>query len=413
MKVLLVIPHGTRQGPCFDVPTNMFYLIASLKQAGIQAELADGNLVGFPGVKAKIDEWKPDIVGISCLSPARFNALIIAQSAKESGAMVVLGNHHATWMYEQILANYPYVDVCAMGEGEQTLVDLATMETSQVASIAYRSGEEIIVNKPRKARDLDDIPFPAWDLVNWPSYRARDAIGPRMFYSRGCWGRCKFCTSPKFWRGYRHRSPKNFCDEAEWLFQLGQPECIFGDDNASNETAFDLFTEIYNRRGHICVPIQVVTRVDTVTPDLCKLMRQCGVQEIIYGIESFSQAMLDHFDKGITVEQSKQAIRFAKEAGLRVCALVIRNSIGETQADKDKNISGLNEFMPIGDGSVNALWLFPHSRYWEEVKAGKYDSLIRSGKEWVTEDFYLDPKYSQHVIEWRNGIIQPVKTTEY
>jgi anaerobic magnesium-protoporphyrin IX monomethyl ester cyclase len=412
MKVLLVIPHGTKQGPAFDIPTNMFYLMSSLRQVGIESELADGNLVGFSGVKSKIDDMKPDVVGISVLSPARFNALLIAQSAKDVGAQVVLGNHHATWMYKQILENYDYVDACALGEGEQTLVDFCTMPIGQVASIAFRSSDEVIVNKPKKHRELDDIPFPAWDLVDWQPYRAAGAIGPRMYYSRGCWGKCKFCTSPRFWRGYRHRSPQNFCDEAEWLFKLGQPECVFGDDNASNDDATALFEEIFRRKGKVCIPAVVVTRVDTVTTELCNLMARCGVQEVVYGIESFSQNMLDHFDKGTTVEQNRDAIRMAKNAGLKVCALIIRNSIGEERTDKDITENALRDFSPIGDGSVNALWLFPKSKYWDEVVDGKYDHLIKSGKEWVTEDFYLDPNYSQHVIEYRDGVIRPVRTTD-
>jgi len=412
MKALIVIPNGTRQGPCFDVPTNALYLISSLRQAGIQAELADGNMVGYDGVAQKIDEMKPDVVGISVYTPARFNALRIAQHARSAGAKVILGNHHATWLHEQILKNYLFVDACALGEGEQTIVDFCTMDMPQVASLAFRFGDEVVVTAPRKRRDINSIPFPAWDIVNWDAYKAQNAIGPRMYYSRGCWGACKFCVSPKFWKGYRHRSPGNFCDEAKWLFELGRTECVLGDDNASSKDAMELFTEIEKRKGHICIPIQVVTRVDTVTQELCDLMKQCGVQEVIYGIESFSQRMLDHLDKGTTVEQNREAIRIAKQAGLRVSALVIRNSIGETQEDKASTARGLAEFAPIGEGSVNALWLFPGSRYWQEVKAGVYDHLIISGKEWVTEDFFLDQRYSQHVIAWVNGVISPMRVTE-
>lgn len=412
MKVLLIIPNEMKQGPAMDVPCNMLYLLSALRNAKIDAKLADGNLIGRDGVRAMINEYQPDIAGISCLSPVRFNALFLAQCAKEAGAKVIMGNHHAHWMYEQVLKNYSYIDACAFGEGEQTIVDFATKPMSEVLDIAYREGGEIVKTAAKKRIPLDDIAFPAWDLVDWEAYRTKNAIGPRMYFSRGCFGRCKFCLSPKFWRGYRFRSVNNFCDEAEWLYQLGKPEMVFGDDNANNEKSIDLFTEIYNRKGHICLPVQVVTRVDTITPELCKLMREVGVQEVCLGVESASQRMLDHFGKDVTVEQNQYAVNCIKQSGMRATALVIRNSISETPDDKWKTQDFMNRNQPIGDGSVNALWLFPYTKYWDEILEGKYDQFIHSGKELVNLDFYLDPRWAQHVLAFCNGKIYPTKVTE-
>lgn len=415
---LLVNPPGLRQGPHFDIPTNILYLIAALREANVPCDWVDGNMVGMAGVKDKITALQPDFVGVSCLSPVRFNALEIARHAKIQGARTILGNYHAHWMWRQILDNYGFIDATVFSEGERTVVDLATRSWEEVSGIAYRpepGRPEYIKNKVRPhVANLDDIAFPAWHEMDWASYRAAGAIGPRLFYSRGCTGRCKFCNAPAFWRGYRHRSPSNFCDELEWLFELGQRVFIFGDDNATGEGATMLFTEIYNRRNRVATPLSVTTRVDAISPELCQLMRACGVIEVCLGVESGSQRILDHLRKGITVEQSEQAMGFVKAAGLKVVPQLIRNTISEGPEDKRATDQLCARVKPDGIGGVNSLWLHPHTTYYNEVRAGKYDHLITGGDKGLVDDgFFLAPQFAQYVIAWRNGEIFPMRVTEH
>ena len=137
--ILLVNPPGMKQGPYFDVPTNLLSLAGSLREAGIEYHISDGNLIGFDGVKLDIDRLGPDVVGISCLSPVRFSALQVAEYAKSKGAMTVFGGHHGHWMPEQVLS-YPYMDVVVFGEGENTVVDLCRLPLPEVKGIAYKDG---------------------------------------------------------------------------------------------------------------------------------------------------------------------------------------------------------------------------------------------------------------------------------
>jgi radical SAM superfamily enzyme YgiQ (UPF0313 family) len=415
---LLVNPPGTCQGPHFDIPTNILYLLAALREAGVPCDWVDGNMVGMNGVKDKVVGLRPEFVGISCLSPARFNALEIARFTKEQGARTILGNHHAHWMWQQVLDNYGFVDAIVFSEGERAIVDLATKPWGDVLGIAYRlepGHPEYVKNEARPhVANLDDIAYPAWDEVDWAAYKEADAMGPRVFYSRGCTGRCKFCNAPAFWRGYRHRSPVNFCDELEWLFNLGQPAFIFGDDNATGEGAMALFTEIYNRRGRIALPLVVTTRADAISVELCGLMRDCGVAEVCLGVESGSQRLMDHMRKDITVEMAEHAIRTVKAAGLKATALLIRNTIGETAEDRRDTALFCDRAKPDAIGGVDALWLYPHTTYYNEVRAGKYDHLITSGDKGLVDDgFFLAPQFAQHVIAWRDGEIFPMRVTEH
>jgi len=413
MNVLLVNPPGMMQGTLFDIPTNLLYLYSSLRKAGIQCYLADGNLSGMKHIKDAIEGLPTGLVGISCLTPVRFTALEIAKYAKEHGWTTVLGGHHAHWMWKQILDNYPYVDACAFGEGEQTIVDLATMPMGDVLGIAYRANGQVIRTHARRYVDIDAIEFPAWDMVDWQAYRSIGrAIGPRVYYSRGCGAHCKFCNSTKFWRGYRHRSAKNFCDELAWLGELGRDVSLFGDDNATGEEAKALFSEMASRKGKFAYPISVTTRVDTIDAELCKLMAQCHVGEVCLGVESGSQRMIDHMDKRISVEQAKTAIGLVKAHGMRATALMIYGAIGETQEDREASKRFIAETNPNSIGTVGSLWIFPGTKYYEEIRAGKYDAEIIRGKEFVDDAFFLNPAYAQHVISWNRGVISPQRVTE-
>ena len=414
MSVLLVNPFGLRQGWAFDIPTNLLYLYSALRNAGVDVDLADGNMIGLDGVKTKILEMKPSIVGISCISPVRFTALDIAQFAKERvGAKVVMGNHHAHWMHEQILNTYPFVDACALGEGEETIVSLAQSDDwKTVKGLATRYYGKPSYNIRGRLENLDDIAFPAWDAVDLKSYKASNALGPRVYYSRGCFAGCKFCNSPRFWKGYRFRSVNNFCDEIEWLHELGMEWSSIGDDLGTYDESVALFTEMLNRKGRIAIPFNVTTRSDCVTDDLCRLMAEVGVQSVAVGVESGSQRMLDSMCKGITVEQSRQAMLSIRKYGMASTALIITGAIGETPADREATNALMREVRPTEIGTVGSLWLFPDTKWWDEIRAGKYDSLIRSGKELVDYSFYLDPRWAQHVLSWNNGNIIPVRVTE-
>lgn len=412
---LLVVPPGLKQGPAFDMPTNILYLAGALRAAGVPVSWIDGNMAGRAGVIARLDELRPEFVGVTCLSPVRFSALDICEQAKIRGAKTIMGGWHPHYMWRQIMEHYPFVDAIAFGEGETTITELATQPWETVRGIAWREqGVPIKTGARIYFKNLDDLPFPAWDTLDFQAYRnAPGAIGPRLYLSRGCTGKCKFCNTPAFWRGYRARSPENFCDETQWLYELGVKEYLIGDDNVSHDAAMALFTEMQNRLPHIARPVQVVTRVDAVSRELLQLMRSCGVSSIVFGAESGSQRILDHLQKGITVEQSKQAIRAAQEIGLGVVILMMRNIIDERPEDRKATERFIQEMQPVGVGGVNALWLYPGTRYWKEIQAGKYDHLIQGGgKGWVHDDFFLDPRWAQHVIRWKNGEISPIKVTD-
>jgi radical SAM superfamily enzyme YgiQ (UPF0313 family) len=196
------------------------------------------------------------------------------------------------------------------------------------------------------------------------------------------------------------------------LFRLGQSACIFGDDDATGKDAYVLFEELSKRKGKIATPLSVTTRVDAVDPELLRLMASVGVGEVCLGIESGSQKMIDHMHKDITVDAAKSATKMIKDSGMRAIALMINNGIGETPQDKELTRTFLEEIKPDGVGGVGALWLYPSTKYYNEVREGKYDNEIKSGKSLVGDEFFLNPQYSQCVIAWKDGEIFAARVTD-
>ncbi len=227
MRVLLLNPDNAAQSGYSNPPLGLAYLAGSLEKHGVGVRIVDGYLEGRKGIKKAVVEYQPDIVGITCYTPGRNIVLDIARWVKShvKDTLVVLGGPHPTIMWKQIMNTYPFVDICVLGEGEQTLLEIALgFLLPEIQGIVWRSGNVIRRNRPRVyAGDLDQIPFPAWHLLPMDRYPAHGdgvfngvdlARAPRVsvIFSRGCTGHCTFCSTWWIWRKYRQRSPQNMVD---------------------------------------------------------------------------------------------------------------------------------------------------------------------------------------------------------
>ena len=173
-KILLINPPETEQSGFSGPPLGLLYLAGTLLKNGFEVGVFDGCLEGWKAVEEKIKNFKPDLVGAPCLTPARQKSIQVARLAKQinKNILTVLGGAHATIMHRQILENYPFVDICVLGEGEQTLLEIAQgKKFGEINGIAYRKEGRAVLTPPRKyAEDLDKISFPAWHLIDLKKY---------------------------------------------------------------------------------------------------------------------------------------------------------------------------------------------------------------------------------------------------
>lgn len=407
MRILLINPFGTEQDGFSNPPLGLLYLAGTLLKHGFEVELVDGCLDGRDVVQASISRFKPNMVGITCLTPNRKKALEVAQMVKDYNRdiLVVLGGAHPTIMYNQIMESYPVVDYVVLGEGEAAFLEIAQgKELSQINGLVYRDNGNITKTAARKnIENLDDIPFPAWQLVDFKRYPSRGEGVHRginlasearvsVIFSRGCKGHCDFCSTWWIWKGWRHRSPKNMTDEIELLNKkYGVKHFCFADDamTVNRQATIELCDEIIARRLNIA--FHVTTRTDCVDEIVLRKLKKAGCYNIAFGIETGSPELLKRMGKENDVATSERAIQLCKKIGIKVTALLIIGNVGETKGTVSETVRFLRKNLPDEMGCVGGLWVLPGTKVYQQCK--------RQGT--INDDFWLkDEPYQIYTMDF-------------
>ncbi len=229
MDVLLIYPHTSTSGIEEGIkvpPLGLAYLGAVLEKSGYSVRILDLN--AEPNLSSNFKnillEDKPEIVGISCLTPFYSAVLSLARITKElTNARVVVGGAHATALPEELLES-TVIDYVVLGEGESTLVELTDSllrgknKPDTIKGIAYIKDNKFYKTTPREyIQNLDVLPFPARHLLPIDKYKSpqyKQSKVTSIITSRGCPYSCIFCDyrflmGPKF----RRRSPQNVVTE--------------------------------------------------------------------------------------------------------------------------------------------------------------------------------------------------------
>jgi len=434
MNVLLVQPnyHRARQsrGGTWGVnpPIGLAYIAAVLEQSNIPVEILDANALNLTeaDVVSHIHASNPDIVGISVLTPAHTYAVNVAQAINNE-CLTVAGGPHATALLEQMVDDG--FDVVVRGEGEYTMLDLATQKKlSETPGISYRENGRIHHNENRPfIQDLDNLPFPARHLLPhngvdtpYTSTGTRYYPWSPILTSRGCPYRCYFCNKNIFGFRFRTRSPQNVVDEVELLVNTyGVKEIDIYDDiwNLDLPRAERILELIASRELNVHIRCSNGIRVDKVTRPFLEKFKKAGGEYVAYGIESGVQDVLDKIPKQITLEQVRRAVKIAREEGLEIAGFFILGLIGDTPSTMQKTIEFAKE-LDLDITMFNILAPYPGTRLYERIrKEGellltKYDdfhhtayrgifihpeapSLKEVGNAYrrAYKEFYLRPRY--------------------
>ena len=362
-------------------PLGLAYLAAALEKDGFPVKIIDGFVENIN--VSEIFSTKPDIIGISATTPTFNSALSIARQIRAGlpSATIILGGAHITAMPLEAMSAGPF-DIGVIGEGEETLVELAghisegkSKRFSGIKGIIFKENGEFILNPPRPAiNDLDSLSYPARNLLApLSSYRPTPASYRRLplgvlITSRGCPQQCAFCDRAVFGNGYRKRSPENVLGEVEELvYKYGAREIRFFDD---------CFTLDKERTIKICqglrkikprLPWTCLTTAGSVNRELLKEMSSSGCWQVLYGLESGSDRMLKLLKKGATLEQNIQAVNWAKEAGLSVRGDFIVGTPGETEETLWETLNFALK-MKLDYAHFNKFVPYPGTELYERLK---------------------------------------------
>lgn len=297
-------------------PKGLMYLAAYLRKAGVKVDVLDTKQMQYEKpsllsrsineieqvVKYYINDSKPHIVGITSTTISYIPATKIAKAAKEADpkAIVVIGGVHVTFMAHETLNECPWIDAVVRGEGECSILELSQGKSfAQIRGISYRQNGEIIDNPAGPLLRPDEIPIPAYDMLDMTKYAY-----VVLMCTRGCPHNCTFCELPLVHgREIRCRSADKISQELELALSL----------NPKLEIRYeDEFMGLYPERTKQVLELikskkvgqfRAATRPDGITDDILVKLKEAGCTNLYIGMESGSDEVLRINKRAITVSK--------------------------------------------------------------------------------------------------------------
>jgi len=333
------------------------YLAAALEQAGHEVGIFDTYSPPPDDAHSRdpdellaetVAARGPSLVGVTIHTPAYAERVHLAKCLRQRlpDVLLVAGGHHPTAASAHLLRHSDF-DVCVIGEGEQTLVEIAegvgrgqsrpdTRWMAAIHGIAYRAeGRVVQTARRRPVADVDSLPLPAHHLLGLEHYNPHPVLGLRsqgLLTYRGCPMRCAFCCNPQG-RRVRLRTPSRVVDEMERVV------CDFG------VRGFNVYDNLFglNRAHSLALCDETVRRRldvvwdcwtagDLVDAGLAARIRAAGCVTALFGAESGDDEVLKRSGRGFTVAQHQAGVRALVSAGLKVRVFLMVGLPGETEA---------------------------------------------------------------------------------
>lgn len=385
MKVLFVNPPQTASKYKFmgviAPPLGIAYMAGVLQENNIDVEILDASAedMDFKDVEKELLKRKPDLVALTALTPTIGRALETAQVVKETlpDSIVVMGGYHPTFNFIETLED-ENVDIVIRGEGEYIMLNLVQALENQsslhdVKGIVFedKNSKEIVVNPEAPLiQDLDELPFPALNLLPMKKYRLldMDTHMTTMITTRGCPMQCSFCSSAAMHgKKIRERSVENIVDEIEYLKTNYDIDTIaFMDDTFTlkKRKVMAICDEILKR--NIEIMWGCTSRVDTLDEKLLKKMKEAGCITIFIGIESADQQQLDNMCKNTTIAKIENAFKIAHKLKIRTIASVALGMPGDTKEIINKTVKFVHKLKP--NYAIYSLATpYPGTRFYKEA----------------------------------------------
>jgi len=386
-------------------PLGLAYVAASLEKADFKVEMLDNYMLKKPTseVKELLRQLKPEIVGITCGSATYHRCVETAKAVKETlpSCKVVVGGWHPSYLPDSMLI-HPEIDYAVMGEGERAMAELATHITkgksgkalTDIAGIVYRHKGTIAKNAPRFISNMDEIPLPARHLLPMHLYdRTIEFLNARpadvMSIARGCPYNCAFCETKKLWGNTcRSFSPHRTIDEINYMIDEFKTKGIyFINDNFTLKKKETIDLCDLMKKNRLDIEWVCDTRVNLVSRELLRKMKEAGCKAIWFGVESGSPHVLKSINRDITLEQTETAFKLCKEEGIQIACSFMLGFPEETRKDMEATLKFAKKLDPDWC-QFNIFIAYPDSSLYQELlQSGIYDRLDEFLLSVKTEDF--------------------------
>jgi radical SAM superfamily enzyme YgiQ (UPF0313 family) len=383
-------------------PLGVAYLAGALAEAGHEVQVIDAvgeapealhpghrpevllNGLDLDEVVARVRK-DADLVGISSQFSHEWPA--VRELIARLGRPVVCGGEHVSALPERSLAEAPNLLACAVGEGEETMVELADgRNLGDIAGLVHRGGRN-----PPRARISGRIAPPRWDLVpleryldgGWSFGVDRGRTIP-VLATRGCPYRCTFCSSPKMWTTrYTARPPEEVVDEiAGYQARYRVENVDFYDLTAIIRRDWILgFCDAILKNGlRVLWQLPSGTRSEALDEEVLRMMYRAGCRNVSYAPESGSERTLERILKKVHLHKMLESMRAAVAAGLNVKANIVIGFPGEDRDDLVATMRFIRKMAQAGVHDVS-VWTFspyPGSQLFDELDLTLDDDYFTS-----------------------------------
>jgi len=379
MKILLINPPQSFY-PGSDlisgnIPLGLMYLAAVLDKASEKVEILDAFMASsasrtvgdtvevgmhYDQIREEIRKRKPDIVGVANPFSTQIDqAKKVADIVKEVDPeiLTVVGGPHVTVVPQEFLTEAKTVDVAVMGEGEYTLPDIAKAQQGakrliDVAGIAYRQDGEVRLNPPRPLiKNLDELPYPAYHLVDMEQYLNPVKIEYRSFKpralamitSRGCPHGCCFCSVHlHMGSSFRAHSPGYVANHLQFVLDKYRIKNVFFEDD---NLTFDMkrmeaiCDQIIDRKIKFNWETPNGIRADRVNLELLKKMKKAGCRSVFFGVESGDQSVSNQIiHKDLDLNKVVEVAEACKKIHLSSAGFFVIGFPGETKENMQQTV---------------------------------------------------------------------------
>ncbi len=385
-------------------PLGTLYGASYIREQSHEVALFDTNFANSSKeIISKLDNFKPETLVIyddgfnyltkMCLTNMREETFKLIKLAKQRGIYVIISSSDSTDHYNDYLTHG--VDIVIIGEAEETLKELLNAKENEedittIEGIVYLNSKGTHKTKPRKVKkELDELPFPAWDLIEIDRYQSiwkkHGYFSINIATTRGCPYKCNWCAKPIYGNRYNSHSPEYIVELIKYMKNQFEFDHIwFCDDIFGLKPNWvHNFNELLSENG-IHIPYKIQSRADLLLKeDTLSVLSDSGCKEIWIGAESGSQRILDAMDKGTKVEQIIEATEKMKQFNIEPCFFLQLGYLGEQWSDIEKTIQLVKELKPADIG-ISVSYPLPGTPFFDKVK-----SELTTKANWTDSDELL------------------------